>query len=202
MIKVTLISNNPRQSFMANETNTVKQILDDRDVTYGNAAVSVDGATLNAGEINKSLAELGVEEKVVISVLAHMDNAANVSLAGAAAIITSGLKLDQIKRFKKYRPEALTLYDEDDEPIYAIDFDEGPGSINKNGAVFGAATNADGYATITVVLDPAEEDKKQLVIDKLGAALLKLNELENGLAGLDEELAAEETEILSHITIA
>lgn len=202
MIKVTLISNNPRQSFMANETNTVKQILDERDVTYGNAAVSVDGATLNAGEINKSLAELGVEEKVVISVLAHKDNAANVSVAGAAAIITSGLKLEQIKRFKKYRPEALTLYDEDDEPIYAIDYDEGPGSINKNGAVFGAATNADGYATITVVLDPAEEDKKQLVIDKLGAALLKLNELETGLAGLDEELSAEEAEILSHITIA
>ena len=194
MIKVTLISNNPRQSFMANEANTVKQILDERDVTYGNAAVSVDGATLNAGEINKSLAELGVEEKVVISVLAHKDNAANVSVAGAAAIITSGLK--------KYRPEALTLYDEDDEPIYAIDYDEGPGSINRNGAVFGAATNADGYATITVVLDPAEEDKKQLVIDKLGAALLKLNELETGLAGLDEELSAEEAEILSHITIA
>jgi hypothetical protein len=195
MVKVTLITNNPRKTVFAEETKTVKQILDENDVSYGNAATAVDGATLNAGEINKTLDELGIKEKVVISVLAHKDNAAKATIQGAACVITSSMTPEQIQRYKKFHPESLTMYDEDNEPVYAISYDpEGPGSIDCNGAIFGAATNAEGFATITVVLDPTAEDKQQLVFDKLGRALLNLNDLEKQLleniSDLDEEEAA------------
>ena len=200
MVKVTLITNNPRKTVFVPETKTVKQILDENEVNYGSAATAVDGATLNAGEINKTLAELGVEDKVVISVLAHKDNAAKATINAAACVITSALKPEQIKRYKKYHPEALQLVDEDDEPVFAIDLDEeGPGSINAYGAVFGAATNAEGFATITIVLDPTNEDKKALIADKFGRALMHLADLEEQLLDRLGELDAEEESILSNI---
>ena len=200
MVKVTLITNNPRKTVFVPETKTVKQILDENEVNYGSAATAVDGATLSAGEINKTLAELGVEDKVVISVLAHKDNAAKATINAAACVITSALKPEQIKRYKKYHPEALQLVDEDDEPVFAIDLDEeGPGSINAYGAVFGAATNAEGYATITIVLDPTNEDKKALIADKFGRALMHLADLEEQLLDKIGELDAEEESILSNI---
>ena len=146
------------------------------------------------------LSRLGVEDKVVISVLAHKDNAAKATINAAACVITSALKPEQIKRYKKYHPEALQLVDEDDEPVFAIDLDEeGPGSINAYGAVFGAATNAEGFATITIVLDPTNEDKKALIADKFGRALMHLADLEEQLLDRLGELDAEEESILSNI---
>lgn len=201
MVRVTLITNNPRKTIPAEETKTVKQILEENDVSYANAATAIDGATLNAGEINKSLQELGVKDKVVISVLAHKDNAAKATINGAACVITSSMTPEQIQRYKKFHPEALTMYDEDDEYVYAIGYDpEGPGSIDNNGAVFGAAKNADGFATITVVLDPTNEDMEQLVFDELGYAIMHLNEMEEYLLDGIEKLDKEETEIKRNIT--
>lgn len=192
MVRVTLITNNPRKTVMAEENKTVKQILEENDVNYGNAATAVDGATLSAGEINKTLRELGIEDKVVISVLAHKDNAATATISGSACVIKSDLKLETIKRYKKFHPEALTMYDENDEPLFAISYDpEGPGSLNNNGAVFGATTDPEGYAEITVVLDPSAEDMTELVYEKLGRAILRLTDMEaqlnENVAGLDEE---------------
>lgn len=195
MVKITLISNNPRKVVMAEETKTVKQILEENDVNYGNASVAVDGGTLSAGEINKTLSDLGVKEKAVISALAHKDNAATAVIQGAACVITSSMTAEQIKRYKKFHPESLVMYDEDDDPVFAIGYDEeGPGSIDNNGAVFGAATDAEGHATITVMLDPTNENLEELVFDKLGRALLNLNDLEaqliEGISKLDEEESA------------
>ena len=200
MVKITLITNNPRKTVFAAETKTVKQILEENDVNYGSAATAVDGATLNAGEINKTLAELGIAEKTVISVLAHKDNAAKAVINGASCVITSALKPEQILRYKKYHPEALTLVDEDDEPVFAVDYDpEGPGSLNGFGAVFGCTTNAEGFAQITVMVDPTNEDKKALIADQFGRALLHLSDLETQLIEKIGELDAEEENILSNI---
>lgn len=201
MVRVTLVTNNPKKVILAEETKTVKQILEDNDVTYGNAATMLDGAVLNAGEINRTLKDLGVVDKVVISVLAHKDNAAKAVIMGSACVITSGLTAEQIKRYKQFHPEALTMYDDDDEPVFMIGYDEDtPGSINGNGALFGPACDAEGHATITIGLDPACEDKEKEVYEKLGRALLHLDDIEaqliEGIAKLDEE----EAEIKSKIT--
>ena len=201
MVRVTLVTNNPRKVVLVEETKTVKQILDENNVNYGNAATAVDGATLNAGEINKTLAELGVQEKVVISVLAHKDNAAKATIVGSACVITSAMTADQIKRYKKFHPEALIMYDEDDEPVFGIGYnDNTPGSLDNNGAVFGPSCDAEGHAQITVLMDPTTEDVEQKVYEELGRALLNLNDLEDqlieGIAKLDEE----ETAIRAKIT--
>lgn len=200
MIKVTLITNNPRKTILASENETVKEILEKNDVNYGNAATAVDGATLSAGEINMTLRDLGIEEKAIISVLAHKDNAAKATIAGSACVVTSKLKPEDIKRFKKFHPELLVMTDEDGEPQFAIDIDDDtPGSLNNYGAVFGSATNSEGNATITIVIDPATEDVTELVYEKLGRAIMKLNELEKKLIEALPDLDAEECAIRANI---
>ena len=200
MIRITLITNNPRKTVIAEETKTVKQILNENDVSYASAATALDGATLSAAEMNQTLSQLGVTERAVISVLAHKDNAMNAVIQGSACVITSALTAEQIKRFKKYHPEWLTLYEEDD-PIFAIGYDpEGPGSIDGNGAMFGSAADAEGHATITVMLNPAEEDLEKLVSDRIGRALLKLKDLEEMLVDELADLDAEEAAIRAAIT--
>lgn len=203
MVKVTLITNNPRKVVFAEETKTVKEILDENSISYSNAATAVDGGTLGAGEINKTLEQLGVKEKVVISVLAHKDNAVKAVIHGSACIITSAMTPEQIQRYKKFHPESLTMYDEDDDPVYALSFTEdGPGSIDNNGAIYSVATDAEGHATITVVLDPANEDKEALVFDELGRALANLDELETNLLNNIGDLDEEEANIRAKITRA
>lgn len=201
MIKVTIVANGGRKSVMAQENETVKQTLEKNDATIGNASVSIDGAVLGAGQINKSYSELGVNDHCVVSVMANKEGAAKATIVGSAAVIASQLTPEQIQRFEQWHPELLTMVDEADDPVYGIAYDEnGPGSINANGAVFGSATDAEGHATITVVLDPTSENLEDLVYNKLGGALLKLKELEDSLLEKVGMLDEEETVIRSQIT--
>lgn len=190
MIKVTLITNNPRKTIIVPENKTVRQILEENDINYAMATTAVDGATLAVGEMDETLSDMGLTEKAVISVLANKNNAAKAQIIGSAAVITSDLTPDQIKTVKKYHPEALTLYDEEEEPIFAVDVEEdSTGSINACGAVFGSAVNADGKATITCVIDPALS--KEDLLDKLGRPILKLTELEKNMPDVLDKVKSE-----------
>lgn len=196
MIKVTIVSNNPRVTDIVADTKTVRQILEEHNVTYTNAAVSMDGFTLRLGDLDKSLAQLGITEKTTISALANKDNAAQAIIVGSSCVVKSALTPDEIKQLKKLHPEALVMTDEDGEPMFAIDIDEeSPGSINSVGACFGNATSADGKATITIVLDPTLENPVDVVYEKLGTALSYLKDMEEQLAEVIPTLAEEEARV-------
>ena len=200
MIKVTIVSNNPRITDIVAETKTVRQVLEDHDVNYTNASVSMDGFTLQLGDLDKTLAQHGVTEKTTISALANKDNAAQAIIVGSSCVIKSTLTPDEIKQLKKLHPETLVMTDEDGEPVFAIDIDEEtPGSINKVGACFGNATSADGKATITTVLDPTAENPVDLVYEKLGTALSYLSEMEEQIAEVVPTLAEEEARVKAMI---
>jgi hypothetical protein len=196
MIKVTIVSNNPRVTDIVAETKTVRQILEEHNVTYTNAAISMDGFTLKLGDLDKSLAQLGITEKTTISALANKDNAAQAIIVGSSCVIKSSLTPEEIKQLKKLHPEALVMDNEEGDPVFAIDIDENsPGSINSVGACFGKATSVDGKATITTVMDPTQENPVDFVYEKLGAALSYLNEMEEQLAELIPQLAEEEAKV-------
>ena len=111
------------------------------------------------------------------------------TIMGCACVITSGLTVEQIEDFRKYLPEALKLTDEmSGEGVFSIDLDDGPGCITEEKAVFIRTRTPDGKATITVVLDPEIEDKRETVRDKIGASLVALNRLEEQLLGKLDEL--------------
>lgn len=219
MVKITLITNAGKKTVIANETDTLRSVYEKNDVNYGSCTNTIDSVPLKVGDLNKTLAELGVGETCRMSSIVKMDNAANIILAGDACVVKSGVKLEAWKKVLKFEPD-FCLTDEDDEPLFRVAIAEAAdpaeacktkaatdkvnvamlGSLNINGAVFSANADKDGYAVITTVMDPTVKDKKQTVADKLGAALLRLNKLE---ALVPEKIAAataNEQEIRDAIT--
>ena len=201
MINITLVTNNPNEYDIVRESMTVREFLEKHNVNYGVGTTSIDGVPIGVGGLDKTFAEWELGDKAIVSCLANKDNGAGALIAGSSCMIKSTLTPAEIKRVKKFHPEALVMTDEDDKPMFAIDIDEEtPGEIDNNGACFGSATSEDGKATITVLLDPTEENPQDLVYNKLGRALMYLKEMEEHIAEVLPELDTEEREIRSMIT--
>lgn len=200
MVKITLITNAGRKTVIASEAKTLREVYEENDVNYDSCTNTIDSVPLRVGDLNKTLRELGVGETCRMSSIVKMDNAAKIILTGDACIIKSGVKLEDWKKVLKFEPE-FGLYNDDDEPVFLVDVDDNMGSLNSNGAVFSARPDHEGYAVITTVIDPAVEDKVQAVTDKLGTALLRLNELETKVPEKIEEANTKEQEIREAITL-
>lgn len=130
---------------------------------------------------------------------------AKIVIAGDAVVITSALKLEDIKTIAKYNPEALTLKGGEDgkEPIFAIGVTNGPGNINDVGASFGRESyDNEKLAVITMVTNGATGDVKEWVADRIGGAIMKLNALEEKLPAVLEELAGQKAAVMEAITVA
>ena len=117
---------------------------------------------------------------------------------GCACVIISELTPEDVKRYQLYQPDMLTLADES----YKVDLDDdGPGCICDDRASLSKTTSADGKATITVLLDPENDDKTELVRAKIGPCLVKLDRLENQLLAGLEEITKEEDRANAMITV-
>ena len=130
---------------------------------------------------------------------------AKITIAGDAVVVTSAMKLEDIKTIEKYRPKSLVLMGGEDgkEPVFAVGSTAGSGSINKVGASFSGTTHDDeGLATITMCVEDAAGDIKGWVADKIGVSIIHLNKLEAGLTDVLAEIEAEKEEVLSNITVA
>ena len=127
---------------------------------------------------------------------------AKITVTGRAVVVTSAVKLDDIK---KYRQDSLTLYEgegKEKEPVFAIGVGSGLGNINKYGAEF-AHANADGFAQITMFADVKDgTDLKDYVAENIGCAILQLNKLEEKLPDVIQEIEAEKAAILRNIEVA
>ena len=130
---------------------------------------------------------------------------AKITIAGEAVVVTSSMKLEDLVKIKKYRPDALVLRGGEDgkEPIFCVGVTNcGAGTINKYGAEFGGATHDDAkLASITLISD-VEGDIKEAIADTFGVAVLNLNKLEATLPAVLEEIEAEKAAILENITVA
>lgn len=130
---------------------------------------------------------------------------ARIVIAGDAVVVTSALKLEDIRTIEKYRPKSLVLMGGEDgkEPIFAIGTTKGAGNINAIGASFGRETHdEEKFATITMVCNKADGDVVEHVADALGAAIINLNKLEATLPAVLQEIEAEKAEVMSNITVA
>lgn len=182
MVKITLITNNPKEVDIVNERMTVRDFLEKHNVNYGIASTSIDGCPLDTVGLDTSFAEHGVTEKAIISCLPNKDNGVQAVIVGSTCVIKSELTPEQIDRVKKLEPDLLVLKDDNGEPIFAVDIDhEGPGSINSVGACFGNAASSDGKATITILIDPQVEDTEEFVFDHIGHELNMLDYAERSI---------------------
>lgn len=130
---------------------------------------------------------------------------AKITIAGEAVVVTSALKLEDIKLVEKYRPEALKLYDENEpkECIFVVGSTFGNGVINKFGASFGSATHDDRkLATITMGLGEPVGDVREHVAESVGVAILLLNKVEEKIPAVLADIEAEKAAVLENIAVA
>lgn len=116
---------------------------------------------------------------------------AKIKTLGASVVVVSSVKLEDLKKLKKYDPEALILHGGEDgkDELFRIGLTNGKGSLGEYGAEFSPAVQ-DGYATITIDRDDlTKELTADAVCDQYGVALAMLIELE---AQIPEALAKAE----------
>lgn len=120
---------------------------------------------------------------------------AKILIAGSALVIKSGYSLDEIKTLEKYRPKALTIFEEDDKTeLFKVGTTKGDGSIGTFGASFGrSSADDDKKATITIDIPADVTDAKKYAEDTVGVAIVYLNKVEDqipdALASVEEERA-------------
>lgn len=120
-------------------------------------------------------------------------------IVGQAAVITSELKVEQIKKLARYNPKALRVIEgsgKDATEKFMVGFSEGAsGAASKCGITFNATTT-DGFAQVTLPIPGnVEADKRAAwAEDSLGMVAFNLRIVEeqaaSALADVDGKLAA------------
>ena len=132
---------------------------------------------------------------------------AKITIVGEAVVVTSEIKMEDLKKVMKYRPDALTVYggEENKEPIFRVATSKcNFGRINRMGAEFGGvAKDGSGKATITLTLNNAGEDVdvREIVAEQVGVGILHLNKIEERLPEVIAEIDAEHDNILNNISV-
>jgi hypothetical protein len=126
-----------------------------------------------------------------------------ISIAGDVFVVTSSLKLEDLIRLKKYKPEALELRNDNGDLIYGVS--TGGNGIDKNGASFTSATRDDKkLACITLPL-PAEikdeDEAKVYVAEYVALSLPKLKKVEENAAKALESVKENMEQIMESITV-
>ena len=131
-----------------------------------------------------------------------MENTAKIYIMGAAAVLVSGVKLEDWKQIEKCAPEKLKIVDENTgEQVFMVSIGESGGSVISQEICWGSHVSNDGNATVTVLLDDSVDDKKDAVLDVMGSALLKLMEFEETVPQILDEIRKKRQEMEDCITI-
>lgn len=131
---------------------------------------------------------------------------AKIIAAGEAVVITSDIKMEDLKLIQANRPKALNLYETNEDGkktcIFTIGATDGKGSVSGNGICFNAVSNdGTGKAAVTVCVPDGEGSVKERVAAKYGKAVMRLNELETKLNAVVTEIKEEQTRMLDGIQI-
>lgn len=205
MKKIKVITMNGIETLLAEDTQTVRELLESEDITFQGRVLTLNGYTLSAADLNLTVGELIDGDKGTIGIAAKTENAATATVIGNAFVVTSELKLEDLEAIKKYRPAALTAYEKDEdghkEPVFKIGLTKtSAGEISKMGAIFGEATDADGHARLTMSFEGNPEQDE--MIDRVGPAIVRLNKMEEDLAAVLEAIAADKEAAKNAITFA
>ena len=128
---------------------------------------------------------------------------AKTKIFGEAIVITSTLKLSDLKAVNKYYKEKLNLYGGEDgkDLLFGIRVaPSGMGSLNAQGACFAPTSRVEGgYATITMTVPAGVEDAKKWMVSEHGGALMHLAELEKKLPDVVAKIVADEKAVAESI---
>ena len=94
---------------------------------------------------------------------------------GKALVITSSLKVEDIKRAERICPDALILRDEEKDPIFKVSTYEKGVGIGAYGIIFDSK-NAAGEAQMTILQETPMTKEK--LADSYGLCFIRLTEVE------------------------
>lgn len=75
MIRVSISNNMKRETVIVDENTTLKQAIESNGFNVASGNWHLDGATLMAGEVNKTFAQMGVRESCYLNSIVKADNA-------------------------------------------------------------------------------------------------------------------------------
>lgn len=75
MIKVVVGNNVKRETVIVDANTTLRTVLEDANVDYTRGVMHLDGSSLNPGDLDKTLASLGITEKCYLLNVVKADNA-------------------------------------------------------------------------------------------------------------------------------
>ena len=129
---------------------------------------------------------------------------AKIKVIGNAVAIQSNAKLEDLKVLKKYRPQALTLFEgegDKKEAVFAVGTSTEPcGKVSAIGVMFGSA-DAEGFAVATVIEPCMGEEPKVFVAEKYGPIAAKLTKLEATIPAAIAEVEAEKAGFLASVEV-
>lgn len=75
MVQVQFSNNVTRKTMLISEDTTVRQALEANGINYTTGRLHLDGAPLQAGDIDKTFASFGISEKCYLTSVVKADNA-------------------------------------------------------------------------------------------------------------------------------
>jgi len=75
MIKVTVGNNVKREAVIIDENTTLRSCLEANGVEYARGSMTLDGSTLNPGDLDKTFAHFGIKDKCFLLNVVKADNA-------------------------------------------------------------------------------------------------------------------------------
>lgn len=75
MVQITIGNNVNRQRAIEDGNQTVRELLEKYDIDYSRGATTLDGTTIQPGQMDMTLTELGVTDRCFLLNVAKTDNA-------------------------------------------------------------------------------------------------------------------------------
>lgn len=122
---------------------------------------------------------------------------------GEAVVITSEVKLEDLRKVAKYRPKDLILFGGEDgkEPIFGVGLSKSRyGRIDKQSVEFGGC-DENGFAQVTLTYDGPADDVKAQLADSYGPQLMMLSKIEEGITASIAQIDADVAAIMGNIEI-
>ncbi len=170
-----------RKTIMVDGTKTVAELFAEAGIEIGHATPNINGRLIKDTSTVIDTLNLDPNGTYRIAAIEKGDNAANMTVKGNVLTVVSSFTLETLKAIEEYDADCLTMYNEQEEPSFAISLVPGSGNFNNWSVDFGEYTDAEGHAMAQLFVDLPEEDAGKYIMAQYGMALYKLNELETFL---------------------
>ena len=120
-------------------------------------------------------------------------------IAGTCYVLKSDCTKADLEKVQKHSPEALTIIDEKEKPIFALGIGDVP-QVTRFGVVYNDETRDDKHACITLPL-PKGVNAEEYVVDKLLPILDKVNKVEDGVPAAIAAIEAKRADVAAAINV-